>query len=159
NTGSYGGITLSGTGTFSLTAPTSGPYAGVVIFAARANTRAIALSGSAAAGLTGTVYAPAALLFLGGNASVTRALGVNQLALSGNAASTQSVDASDISAGSTASQLLAGDLLVYINDPSGLFTADELARIQDAVNAVNAVVAPYGISVTETTDSTVANVT
>src|SRR6516165_1509632 len=47
---------------------------------------------------------------------------------------------------------------VYINDPSGLFTADQLARIQDAVNAVDSVVAPYGASVAETTDSTVANV-
>jgi hypothetical protein len=58
----------------------------------------------------------------------------------------------------TAGALLAGDMEVYINDPSGLFTADELARIQDAVNAVDSVVEPYGASVAETTDSTVANV-
>jgi hypothetical protein len=58
----------------------------------------------------------------------------------------------------TAGALLAGDVEVYINDPSGLFTADQLARIQDAVNAVDSVVEPYGASVAETTDSTVANV-
>jgi parallel beta-helix repeat protein len=159
NTGSYGGITLSGNGTFSLTAPTGGPYAGVVLFQARANTRAISLSGGAAAGLGGTVYAPAALLFLGGNASVNGALVVNQLSLTGNAASTQAADAADVSGGDAAGQLLAGDLEVYVSDPNNLFTADELARIQDAVNAVGAAVAPYGVSVTETTDPTAANVT
>jgi hypothetical protein len=158
STGSYGGITLSGNGTFSLTAPTSGPYPGVVIFQPSANTRAISLSGNAAQGLAGTVYAPAALLSLSGNATVNGALVVNQLSLSGNAASTQAVDNSDVSGGSTAGQLLAGNLLVYVNDPGGLFTADELARIQDAVNAVDAVVEPYGVSVAETTDPTLANV-
>jgi hypothetical protein len=156
--GTYGGITLSGNGAFNLTAPTSGPYAGVVLFQARTNTRAIALSGNAAEGLGGTVYAPAALLYLSGNASLAGPVVVNELALTGNAASTQAVDASDVSGGDAAGQLLAGNLEVYINDPGGLFTADELARIQDAVNAVNAVVAPYGVSVAETTDPTQANV-
>jgi hypothetical protein len=60
--------------------------------------------------------------------------------------------------GATAGALLAGGLEVYVNDPSGLFTADELARIQDAVSAVDAVVEPYGASVAETTDSSMANV-
>lgn len=159
NGGSFGGITLSGNGTFNLSAPTSGTYAGIVLFQPAANTRAISLNGNAATGLTGTVYAPAALLTLGGNATLAGAAVVNQLSLSGNAASTQSSDAADVSAGSTAGQLLAGDLLVYVNDPTGLFSSDELARVQDAVNAINALVAPYGVSVTETTDSTLANVT
>jgi hypothetical protein len=39
--------------------------------------------------------------------------------------------------------LLAGDLSVYINDPSGYFTADELASIQAAINAWDTVLAPY----------------
>jgi hypothetical protein len=156
--GTYGGITLSGNGSFNLTAATSGPYAGVVLFQARTNTRAIALSGNAAEGLGGTVYAPAALLYLSGNASLAGPVVVNELSLTGNAASTQSADASDVSAGDTAGQLLAGHLEVYVNDPAGLFTADELARIQAAVTAVDAVVEPYGVSVTETTDPTVANV-
>jgi hypothetical protein len=58
----------------------------------------------------------------------------------------------------TAGALLAGAMEVYINDPSGLFTTDQLARIQDAVKAVDSVVEPYGASVAETTGSTVANV-
>jgi uncharacterized repeat protein (TIGR03803 family) len=157
NGGNFGGITLSGNGTVSLTAPTSGTYAGIVIFQPSANTRAISLSGNAANGLTGTVYAPAALLTLSGNATLNGAVVVNQLSLSGNANSTLSVDGSNGSSG-TAGQLLAGNLLVYVNDPSGLFTSDELARIQDAVSAVDATVEPFAVSVTETTDSTAANV-
>src|SRR5262249_22312574 len=65
NTGSFGGLTISGQGTVSLSAATTGAYAGIVIFQPAANTRAISLSGNAANGLTGTVYAPAALLTLG----------------------------------------------------------------------------------------------
>jgi hypothetical protein len=158
NTGTYGGITLSGSGTFNLTAPTSGPYAGVVIYQARANTRAISLSGSVVTGLGGTIYAPSALLFISGNASLNGSVVVNTLSLSGNAASTQSTDSADVSVGSTAGELLAGHLLVYVNDPNGLFTTDQLARIQDAVTAAEAVVEPYGVSVAETTDSSLANV-
>jgi hypothetical protein len=156
--GTYGGITLGGNGTFNLTAPSSGPYAGVVLFQARTNTRAISLSGNAAEGLGGTVYAPAALLYLSGNASLAGPMVVNELALTGNAASTQAVDASDVSSGATAGQLLAGNLEVYVDDPNRLFTAAELARIQDAVNAVDAVVEPFGVSVAETTDPSLANV-
>jgi hypothetical protein len=77
----------------------------------------------------------------------------------GSGANAQAADGSDGSGGSTAGQLLGGDLEVYVSDPSGQFTADELARIQDAVNAVDAVVEPFGVSVAETTDSTPANVT
>jgi hypothetical protein len=45
----------------------------------------------------------------------------------------------------TAGQLLAGDLLVHVNDPTGLFTSNELARIQDAVTALDAAVEPFGV--------------
>jgi hypothetical protein len=158
STGSYGGIALSGNGTFSLTAPTSGPYAGIVIFQAHANTRALSLGGNAASGLTGTVYAPSALLYVSGNASVHGALDVNELSLTGNAASSQATDSADVSGGDAAGQLLAGNMEVYVNNQSGLFTPDELARIQDAVNAADAVVEPYGVSVQETTDPSLANV-
>jgi hypothetical protein len=60
--------------------------------------------------------------------------------------------------GDAAGELLAGNLEVYVNNANGLFSADELARIQDAVNAADAVVEPYGVSVAETTETTLANV-
>jgi hypothetical protein len=160
STGCYGGIKLSGNGSFSLTAPTSGEYAGIVIFQPSANTRAISLSGNAAAGLTGTIYAPAALLYVSGNASVNGALVVSELSLSGNAASTQTAAGTNAdNAGDTAGQLLAGDVEVYVNNANGDLTSDELARIQDAVNAANTVTSPFGVTVAEVTDPTQANVT
>jgi uncharacterized repeat protein (TIGR01451 family) len=160
STGTYGGITLSGNGTFALSAPTSGIYNGIVIFQPSANTRAISLSGNAADGLGGTIYAQAALLFVSGNAKVNGALVVNQLALSGSAASSQNAAGSNAdNIGSTAGELLAGNVEVYVDNSNGDLTADELARIQDAVNAVDAVTAPYGVTVAEVSDPTLANVT
>src|SRR5262249_35095788 len=42
--GSFGGVTLSGNGNISLTPDTTGDYAGILIFQARDNTRALSLS-------------------------------------------------------------------------------------------------------------------
>jgi hypothetical protein len=55
--------------------------------------------------------------------------------------------------------LLAGDIDLYIDNSNGDLTADELARIQDAVAAVDAVTEPYGVAVQEVTDPTLADVT
>ena len=158
--GNFGGITLSGNGTFSLSAPTSGTYAGVLIFQSRQNTRALSFSGNAMAGTVGTIYAANALLSMSGNAALQNPLVVGTLNLSGNVALTQIADGSD-GAGDTsgiANTLVAGDLSVYINDPGGLFTADELARIQDAINAWDTLLAPYNVTITEVSDPTLANI-
>jgi uncharacterized delta-60 repeat protein len=58
----------------------------------------------------------------------------------------------------TAGALQGGDVALYVDNSSGLLTTDELARIDDAVAAVDAALAPYGVTVSETTDSTSANV-
>jgi hypothetical protein len=158
--GTYGGLTLSGNGSFSLTAATSGPYAGVVIFEARANTRALAFSGNGATGITGTVYAPAAQVLVSGNAKLTGSLVANELSLSGNGVSTQAADGASGSALDTASAgtLVAGNLAVYVSDPAGLFTAAEQARIQDAITAWDNLLVPYSVMITEVSDPTLANV-
>ncbi len=57
--GTFGAITLRGTGIVTLTAPREGPYAGIVIFQPRDNTRALDLSGPGVK-LTGKIYAPGA---------------------------------------------------------------------------------------------------
>jgi hypothetical protein len=44
---------------------------------------------------------------------------------------------------------LQTNLLIHVNDPNGLFTPDELARVHDVVDAV---VEPCGGRGTETTD-------
>jgi hypothetical protein len=82
-----------------------------------------------------------------------------QLTSKGNGSNAQAADGSDVSAGSTAGQLLGGDLGVYVDNSNGELTPDELARIQDAVTAIDAVTEPYGVAVEETTDPTQAAVT
>jgi hypothetical protein len=57
----------AGNTTLTLTAPTSGPYNGVVIYQSAANTNEIYLNGTPVVGLTGVIYAPGAQLDLGGN--------------------------------------------------------------------------------------------
>ena len=81
--GTYGSITLSGSGSYNLSPATSGTYAGIVIFQTRDNSKAVTLSGNAA-GMTGTIYAPAAQLAESGNASLNAAVIVDTLTISGN---------------------------------------------------------------------------
>ena len=81
--GTYGSITLSGNGSYNLSPPTTGTYAGIVIFQTRDNSKALTVSGNAS-GMTGTVYAPAAQLAESGNASLNAALIVDTLTISGN---------------------------------------------------------------------------
>jgi hypothetical protein len=61
--------------------------------------------------------------------------------------------------GSAPGGLLGGDITLYVDNTNGDLTADELARIQDAVTAADAVTEPYGVAVTEVTDPTLADVT
>jgi hypothetical protein len=156
--GNFGGITLSGSGNVNLTPPTTGQYDGVVIYQSRENTRALSLGGNASAGITGDVYAANALLSLSGNTQLKAPLVVGTVNVSGNISLTQIAAGSD--GGDTsgvANTLLAGNLSVYINDPNHYFTADELARIQDTINGLDALLAPYSVTITEVSDPTVAN--
>jgi streptogramin lyase len=155
--GTFGGVTLSGTGTFSLTAAGTGPYAGLVLFQARDNTRAIALGGNAVSGIVGTLYAPAALLTVGGNAQLTVSFVVNRLQLSGSGISTQ-VIAGVVGLDASVGELVAGDLALYVDNSGGALSADELARINDAVASYNALLAPYSVAITEVSSADQANV-
>jgi hypothetical protein len=84
--GSYGSINLSGNSTFSLSANTSGTYAGILIFQDRSNPQALAFTGNAVAGITGTVYPKDAALTVSGNGSLPQGnLVVDTLNLSGKA--------------------------------------------------------------------------
>jgi hypothetical protein len=57
-----GQIEVWGGGQMSLTAPTSGTYAGITIFYARTNSNPLRLSGSTVQNIQGTVYLPRSLL-------------------------------------------------------------------------------------------------
>jgi hypothetical protein len=61
--------------------------------------------------------------------------------------------------GAAAGALFGGDIDLYVDNTNGELTADELARVQDAVTAANAVTGPYGVAVVEVTDPTLADVT
>jgi hypothetical protein len=158
--GNFGGITLSGNGTFNLSAPTSGAYTGILIFQSRQNTRALSFSGNATAGMAGTIYAANAALSMSGNAQLQSSLDVGTLNLTGNVSLTQTAAGSGgvDDAQGLANTLLAGNLSVDINDPNGYFTPDDLARIQDAISAWDALLAPYSVAITEVTDPALANV-
>ncbi|MDB5349085.1 MAG: cya 2, partial [Planctomycetota bacterium] len=160
----YGGFTIGGSGTVNLSAPTSGTYSGIFLFQSRDNARAISLSGAAAAALNGgVIYAPAALLNLSGSAQLgasnqaASSLIVNQVLFTGTGTS-------DLNSGvggdgpDVAGQLLAGNVSIYVDNSTGAFTADELARIQDAVTSVDTTVAPYGVDVSLVTDPGLATI-
>ena len=62
-----GTLDNSGQGTIAITAPTTGPYAGMAIWYDRHNSATLRMTGNGASGYTGTIYAPSALLLMNGN--------------------------------------------------------------------------------------------
>lgn len=158
--GNFGGISVSGNGVITLTAPSTGTYAGVAIFQARDNTRALSLSGNGMAGMKGIVYAPSAMLAIGGSGQESLPLIVDQLVLSGNASSTLAADGAASSSASVPGQLLAGDILLAVDNANGLLSPGALARVSEAVAGLNALLAPYSVTVTllAASDAGLANV-
>ncbi len=88
--GTFGPITLSGSGSVSLTPASTGTYAGILFFQGRDNAKALTFSGAAMQGITGMIYAPAAQLAESGSAQVGSTINpismvVDTLTLSGAA--------------------------------------------------------------------------
>jgi Ca2+-binding RTX toxin-like protein len=83
--GAFGAISLTGNGHLALSAPSTGTYAGDVLFQARDNTQTLTLSGNDMTGVVGAIYAPNALLAMSGNAHLNDALIIGTMNLSGNA--------------------------------------------------------------------------
>lgn len=157
--GTFGGISLSGTGTVQLTAPDQGVYGGIVIFQSRDNARAISLSGQATALLSsGTIYAKNALLAVSGQAHLIDSVVVDRLQISGNGTGSMSADGSGEMLVGLAGELASGDLYVYVSDPSGYFSADALARIHDAIAGLDTLLAPYNVTIVQVNSSDSANV-
>ena len=158
---SYGAINLSGNGKVQVSAPTSGAYAGVLFFQPKDNTAALAFSGNGIASLGGAVYAPTALLTLSGNANIALPMVVGQLTETGNAISSE-LAAGSGSAGvsNTAGHLIDANLFVKVDDANGALTGAEVARIDDAVKGIDALVAPLGVTVdlVNAADAGLANV-
>jgi hypothetical protein len=67
---SGGALSFQGGGVISLTAPTTGTYAGITVFQDRANTSSISIANGSTSAITGTIYAPSsAVSFAGGAAN------------------------------------------------------------------------------------------
>jgi hypothetical protein len=82
-----GGISMSGQGGINLSAPTSGPYNGLLIWEATNNSSAMSLSGGANQTLNGVVYVPnSSLAYSGGSSTnaTNTTIVADQLTLSGN---------------------------------------------------------------------------
>jgi hypothetical protein len=143
--GSYGSISFSGNTTVKLSAPTSGPFAGVVIFQSRDNGRALALSGNASLS-SGTIYAADAALVLGGNANIPHLTAVvGTLSLSGGAFQLADGASSDF-VSSTSNQILFGVLTVAVQDDNGNgIDPNDVARISDAMTYLNAALGSFGV--------------
>jgi hypothetical protein len=81
------------------------------------------------------------------------------LTLNANGASAGLVADGTVNTGQTGTGALqGGDVAIFVDNSSGVLSSDELTRVDDAVAAVNGVLAPYGVTVSETTDSSAANV-
>ncbi len=57
----------------------------------------------------------------------------------------------------TAGELLAGDLFLYVDNTNGFFTADALARLDDAIAGLDVLLSTYNVPITEVSDRSVAN--
>ena len=106
--GTYGSINWSSTGTFNLSAPSSGTYAGILIFQSRDNaqTLSINVSGKSGSAITGTIYAASAQLVDGGTTPLTGSLIVNLLTVS-TGATANSLDTPDGGVAYTPAQVLS----------------------------------------------------
>jgi hypothetical protein len=85
--GTYGSITVTGSGAVNLTAPTAGPSAGIVVVQPAADSNTIAISGAASVKLNaGVLYAPSAVVNVSGSALFpSTALVASELQMSGAA--------------------------------------------------------------------------
>jgi hypothetical protein len=186
-------ISITGQANANLTAPTGltgalAPYNGITIMEDPASTNTISIVGQGSLTMTGTLYAPKALLKLDGNGSATvSAFSEGRLSLggvvvvfdttvTGNGDLTINADpapsfqlATNHAAGLTAdstgllasrSGLRAGPLVVAVEDAGGTLTADQQARIADAISSLDSVLSPLGVDLVEATaaDSVAATI-
>ena len=53
--------------------------------------------------------------------------------------------------------MLAGDLFVYVDNPNGSFSADDLARLDETIANLDVLLATYNVTITEVSDRSLAN--
>jgi hypothetical protein len=86
-------LDIVGNGGFTLSAPTSGPYKGLLVFMDRNNTSGIAMKGNGSLSTTGTIYGKSSQVSMSGNGSSFGSLIVaNRYRANGNGNSTINYD-------------------------------------------------------------------
>ena len=165
---SFGAFALSGSGALNLAAPTSGIYAGIVVFQSRDNSHAMSVSGAAATGLGGgTIYAPAATLSLSGSTQVggsgqpSSTLIVNELTLSGATGAYQLTDGSaPDTAVSTFNWITSPVLTVAAEDDTGTgLDPNKVADLSDAMAYLNQALGSFGVNLSWAAAGTTPDVT
>ncbi len=158
--GTFGSVALGGNGTISLSGMTSAPYAGVVIFQARDNSRPLSLGGNGAAGITSTIYAPSANAGLSGNAQINGSLIVSTLTVSGNAGAFQLAGGANSDyVASTNNWINNAVLTVAVQDDTGNgIDPNEIARLDDAMSYLNQALGSFGVYLSWAAPGTSADV-
>ncbi len=104
-----GNFSISGNGTFIITAPSSGPYEGMMIYMDRANDGSISITGNGIVNTTGTIYGAASNIALSGNGAstvVNAQIIVNTMDITGNGNLTINYDADLVFGGPGGSDFL-----------------------------------------------------
>jgi MBG domain (YGX type)/Right handed beta helix region/Matrixin len=162
----FGAFSLS-SGTFNLSPPTTGVYAGISLFQSRDNTRALSISGAVAANLgSGVIYAPNASLQLSGSAEIgtqgqaISSLIVNELVLSGNTGTYQLSTASDESGSDSSFNWITDPVLsVTAEDDTGEgLDPNEVADVTSAMAYLNQALASFGVDLSWVAPGTNADV-
>ena len=160
--GTYGAITLGGNGALTLSPGTAGndPYAGVLIFQSRTNTKVLNVSGNSSLNVQGTIYAPAAQLYLSGNGSLRDTFVVNTLYAGGNAGAFQLAGGTSSDYVSSASNQLAHPVLtVTVLDDLGTgLDPAKVAGLGLAMTYLNASLAQFGVNLSWVPDGQEADV-
>jgi hypothetical protein len=147
--GTFGSVSLSGDGSCQLSAPASDAYAGILIFQARDNAKALSFSGNAASDASGTIYAPAAAMTMSGNSNNPMPIIVDQLSVTGNGVVLHAVGPAGVpkklqaAATRSAATSPAGSSSLM----TGPLNADDPVLMQAAANGLAARLAPYGSAI------------
>jgi 6-phosphogluconolactonase (cycloisomerase 2 family) len=132
--GAFGSFAASLNANISLSPPAAGqPYAGLLLFQACDNTKAITLSDNASLGSSGTIYAPNAGLVLSSNAKLHDSIVVSTLNVSGNGISSPS---SQTSPSAPASTLVVANARQSGKTSLGDLAPNELAILQTAATGI-----------------------
>jgi hypothetical protein len=144
--GTYGSINLAGSGSFNLTPPTSGTYAGILFFQPSDNTKTISVSGNSS-GMTGAIYAPKAQLNLSASGQLNDAIDVDRMTVSGSGIElVQTHDVSPGPGGQTATTQNLG-----VAGSSAATSASAPSRSIAGVMALDLVLADAGTTANATT--------